>query len=186
MALDTSKIKVMELTDVMVYEMTADSGVGPTYGNGVPITGLVKVSIKPEMATAELEGDGTLLDVWSKMKSAEIEIESAYLSMDVLAILAGVEVTTTGATPNQVSSYEVGKDSRPKWFKIEGRWVYAGLGLGSVNFTLHKCKATDPGTLEPGASEFGGMKVTAKAVPTESTGKIYKLDANETAAALSE
>ena len=186
MALPTNKIKVMELTDVAIYEMTADSGVGPTYGEPIPIAGIVKVGISPEMATAELEGDGSILDVFAKMKSAEVSIEAAYLNMDVLAIVSGVTVTTTGTTPNQVASYEVDKDSRPKWFKVEGRWQYPGLGLGSVNFCLHKCKATDPGAIEvTDGSEFGGQTITAKAVPTESTGKIYKVDAHETAADLS-
>lgn len=187
MALNVDKIKVMELTDVKIYEMTADSGVGPTYGTGISVPGAVKVGIKPEMATTELEGDGSLLDVFSKMKAAEVSLEAAYLNMDVLAILSGVTVTQSGTTPDQVASYEVDKDSRPKWFKIEGRWMYPGLGLGSVNFTLYKCKATDPGAIEVNDAngDFGSMVVAAKAVPTESTGKIYLVAANETAAALS-
>jgi hypothetical protein len=187
MALDTTKIKMMELTDVTVYEMTADAGAAPTYATGIPIPGIVRVGLKPEMASAELEGDGGLLDVFSKMKAAEVTIESGYLNMALAAIISGVTATTTGTTPSQVTSYEVTRDSRPKWFKVEGRWMYPGLGLGSVNFTLWKCKATDPGEIavEDANGKFGTTKITAKAVPCESTGKIYKVTANETAAALS-
>lgn len=187
MALDVSRIKVIELTDVKVYEMTADSGVGPTYATGIPVPGVVKIGIKPVMGTAELEGDGALLDVFAKMKAAEVDLEMAYLNMDLAAIISGVAVTTTGTTPNQVASFEVTKDSRPKWFKIEGRWMYPGLGLGSVNFMLHKVKATDPGSIEVNDAngDFGTTKIAGKAVPCESTGKIYKVTANETAAALS-
>ena len=184
--LDTTRIKIMELENVRVYEMTADSGVGPTYATGIAVPGTVKLGIKPVMGSAELEGDGSLLDVFAKMKAAEVELEIAYMNMALAAIISGVTVSNTGTTPNQVASYEVDRDSRPKWFKIEGRWMYPGLGLGSVNFTLHKVKATDPGAIEVNDAngEFGGTKIAGKAIPCESTGKIYKIEAHETATAL--
>lgn len=186
MALAVDKIKVMDLTDVTITEMTADAGASPTYGTPIPIPGIVKVGIKPEMASAELEGEGSILDVFSKMKSAEVEIEAAYLNMDAMAVITGATITTSGTTPNQTTTMEITKSTRPKWFRVEGRWMYPGLGLGSVNFILWKCKATDPGAIEVNDAngDFGSMKVAAKAVPTESTGKIYKVVANETAAAL--
>lgn len=188
MALDTTRIKVMELENVMVYEMTADAGSEPTYGTGILVPGTTKLGIKPEMVSAELEGEGTLLDVFSKMKSAEVSIDLAYLNMQLAAILTGVTVATTGTTPNQVTTMDVTKNSRPKWFKIEGRWMYPGLGLGSVNFTLYKCKATDPGAIEieDANGDFGKPTVVAKVIPTISTGKIYSVAANETAALLTD
>jgi len=188
MPLDTKRVKVMDLTDVKIYKMSADAGASPTYETGVAIPGVVKLGFKPEMASADLEGDGILLDVFSKVKALEVELEGALLSFEVQAVIMGTTVTEAGATPNQTSTMELTKDTRPNWFKVEGRWQYPGLGLGSVNVTFFKCKVTDPDPIEVNDAngKFGTVKYKAKAIPCESNGKLSSTVANETAAALSE
>jgi hypothetical protein len=186
MALDVTQIKMIELSDVMVSELTADAGAAPTYATGKPLTGLVKMGVKPVLASAELEGDGQTLDVYAKAKGAEVDLELAVMNMDVFCTMLGITKGTSGSTPNQVATMGFGVTNKPKFFKIEGRWTYPGLGLGDVHLVAFKCKVTDPSAIEveDANGKFGTMKIKAKAVPAVSNGKIFDVVANETAVAL--
>lgn len=186
MALDVTKVKMIELSEAKIYEMTADASTAPTYSAGIALTGLIKMGVTPVLNSADLECDGGIADVFAKAKAADLELELGVLNMDALALMLGMTNATTGTTPNQVTTAPFLGSSKPKFFKIEGRWTYPGLGLGDVHLVVYKCKVTDPSAIEveDANGKFGTMKIKARAVPCISNAKIFDTVANETAAAI--
>lgn len=183
MALPTV-FKLMELEDVKIAKLVSDEGTAPTYEAAVDVPGITKVTIGPKAETKKLFGDSALLDVYQKTTEIEITVESAMMSLDVLKVILGGNVTLSGVSPNQKQTYSLtAANSTPPFFKIEGRWLYAGEGIGDAHFILYKCKVIDPPEfeIEDASGNFGKCKFKASAVPCQSNGQWFDVVLNETA-----
>ena len=175
--------KLLELKDVKIYPLLTDpSGGSATYDVAVDIPGITKLSIKPNLVTKELQGDNVILDEWSKLMSVEMAFENKKVSLNALKVLQGGTVTTTGVTPATVTSYDVGINDRPGYFKIEGQILYVEDGLGDAHIVAYKCKSTDGAAWEVSdmSGDFASVKGTVKGIPSAATGKIYSVVFNET------
>lgn len=184
----TTVVKLLELDDVKISPMTADSGSSPTYGTSVDIPGVVKIGVAPKAEVKKLYGDNKLLDLYTKITEVELDIECTQLSLDAIKVLQGGTVTASGTSPNQKQTYSLkGTDAAPGYFKIEGRWLYADTGVGDVHIVLYKCKCTDPSQFDvAGASEnFGTVKFKVLAIPCNSNGNWVDIVINETASPIS-
>lgn len=182
MALPTN-LKLLELEDVKVFKMTADADTAPTYEAPVDIPGITKIAIAPKIENKKLQGDSKLLDVYSKVTEIELDIEFAELSLEAMKVLVGGEVTVSGTAPDQAATYALkpGTATAP-YFKLEGRWLYAGDGIGDVHVVFYKCKVSDINfEVNDASGNFGTVKAKAFAIPCESDDSWFDIKVNETA-----
>lgn len=187
MALQTSAIKLMELDDVAIAQLLTDSTASPTYASSVNLGGAIKLQVSPKTETKKLYGDSQLLDVYQRTTEVEISVEFALLSLDALQVLMGGNYAASGVTPNQKTVYSLkGTDTAPPYFKLEGRWTYAGEGIGDAHVVLYKCKATDLPDIEVNDANgnFGTVKMKGIALPCVSNSSWFDIVLNETRAAI--
>ncbi|MCR4398934.1 MAG: phage tail protein [Firmicutes bacterium] len=175
--------KILLLKDCRIAALTDDSGAEPTYGTSVDLPGIQTLELTPEMDVKTLEGDGEILDVYSKVRLVGFTWNSAKIPLDALAVLLGGTVTESGTTPNQKAVYSLG-DENPQWFKIEGQAVYVEDGLGDVHVTLYKCKCTGGAAFSLG-TDFAVLKATGQAIRAASNRKLLDVTFNETETPLS-
>jgi hypothetical protein len=175
---------MMELREVSVARMESDLATAPTYGTGVRLDAAVKLTVQPKTESKELNGDSVLQDVYARTTAVDLDIEVGLLSLDGYQIMVGGSVTTTGTTPNQKVVYSLkASDWSPPYFKLEGRWTYAGVGIGDAHVILYKCKVTDAPAIElnDASGNFGTVKFKASALPATADGSWFDIVLNETA-----
>lgn len=183
MPLQTTSIKLMELSDVAIAQLLTDATTAPTYGTSVNLNGSSKLQISPKTDTKKLHGDSLLLDVYQRTTEIELNVEFALLSLDALKVMMGGDYASTGTTPNQKVTYSLkGTDTAPPYFKIEGQWTYAGEGIGDAHVVLYKCKATDLPDIEVNDANgnFGQVKMKGLALPCVSNSSWFDIVINET------
>ena len=187
MALQTNAVKLMELADVKVAKLLTDVSSAPTYDSLVNLSGALKLTISPKSEMKKLYGDSELKDVYSRVTEIEIDGECTVLSLDALKIMLGGTVTASGTTPNQKQTFALTSATATlPFFKIEGKWTYAGEGLGDAHVVLYKCKVSDAPAVEinDASGAFGTIKFKAIALPATANGAWYDLVLNETAASI--
>lgn len=183
MALPTNGIRLMELRDVKIAKLLTDLSSAPTYGASVDLQGAVKLLVTPKTETKKLQGDSKLLDVYQRTTEVELDVEIALLGLDALQIIIGGSVTTDGVSPNQSVTYSLtGDDTVPPYFKLEGKWTYAGEGIGDAHVVLYKCKVTDAPSIElnDASGNFGTVNFKALALSATSNSKWLDIVLNET------
>ncbi|BCJ86451.1 major tail protein [Effusibacillus dendaii] len=181
-------IKLMELSDAKIAQLTSDSGASPAYSASVDLPGITKITLSPKADMKKLYGDSALLDVYQKTTEVELDIECSLLSLDALKVMMGGTVTDAGTTPSQTTTYSLqATNSTPPYFKLEGQWTYAGDGIGDGHVVLYKCKVTDPPQIDlnDASGNYGTVKFKAIALPATSNGKWFDLVLNETKTAIS-
>ena len=178
MALPTAS-KILLLQDCKISKMTADSDTGPTYETALDIPGIQTLELTPEMETKVLDGDDSILDIFSRVRLINFTWNAGKIPLDVLGILLGGSVSQSGTTPNQKAVYSLGSE-HPAWFRLEGQAVYAEDGLGDVHVVLYKCKCTGGAAFSLG-NEFAVLKASGQAIRTASDGKLLEVVFNETA-----
>lgn len=186
MALGTD-LKLIELVEVKIAQLTADALTAPTYGTSVKLTGSTKITVSPKTDTKKLHGDSKLLDVYQRTTEIELDVEMAMLPVAALPILQGGTLVSSGETPVGKQLYSLkGSDTTPPYFKIEGRWTYAGEGIGDAHVILYKVKATDfpPVEVNDASGNFGAVKFKGLALPCISNDSWFDIVINETAAGL--
>ena len=182
MALQTSAIKMMELSDVAIAQLLTDATTAPTYATKVDLGGAIKLQVSPKTETKKLHGDSLLLDVYQRTTEVEVNVEFALLSLEALKVIQGGTVVSTGVTPNQKTTYSLkGTDTSPPYFMIEGQWTYAGEGIDDAHVVLYKVKATDLPDLEinDANGNFGTVKMKGIALPCVSNSSWFDIVINE-------
>lgn len=182
-------LKLMELVDAKIAQITADlaGGGNPTYAALVDLMGVTKITVAPKTESKKLYGDSELKDLYTKTTEIELDVEMSFYSLDAMKVIMGGTLTDAGTTPNQTSTYSLkATNSAPPYFKIEGKWNYAGDGIGDAHVVLYKCKVTDPPSLElnDASGAFGTAKFKAVALPCASNGNWFDVKVNETAAVI--
>jgi hypothetical protein len=184
MALDVTQVKLMELKDAKIFKLTTDTVATLAYATATELEGITKILVSPKPETKKLIGDSETKDIYQRITEIEFSGEMSFLSLDVLAIMFGGVVSQTGTTPNQVAKWSfTPANARSSYFKIVGKWDYAGDGLADAHVTLFKCKITEVPELElPDASgNFGTIKFKGIAVPTKHAGEWYDIELHEAA-----
>lgn len=179
------------LKDAKVYELTADSSSGLTYGTGKDVPGIVEVAIETEYESVEFRGDDRVRRVESKAFKGTIRVRTETLPADVRTVIEGGTVTqtaesTSGAGDSKTEYLVKGADA-PKYFKLAGLIPHAretGKETGkSATFNVYKAKLT--GTVrqvfnaEPFRYEF-----EATIIPTENNDKLWDITGHENDATL--
>ena len=126
----------------------------------------------------ELRGDESVLDSYSKLDFIDWSFENSIMSLDVLAILLGGEVTAGGVTPNRTETYSLKSTDKPKYFKLEGKSDYTDVGDAHV--ILYKCKANKVEYTFVG-EDYAKVSAAGKAIARKYDGAIKDIVFNETA-----
>jgi hypothetical protein len=133
----------------------------------------------------ELRGDDKVIAIRGKGASVNWELENGGISIPAFKTMNGGSSTTTGTTPNQVTSYNKKvTDARP-YFQAEGQSI-SDSG-GDFHARILRARADDSltGDLEDGAFWLTGAK--GRGLPALTTGKVdwlYEFILNETATAI--
>jgi len=133
----------------------------------------------------ELRGDDKLISIVGLGASVEWEMEAGGISVPAFKVMNGGSSTTTGVTPNQITTYtKKVTDVRP-YFKCEGQSI-SDSG-GDFHVILYKARASGSMEGELADGSFWLTAASGQALPSTLTGEIdtlYKFVLNETAVAI--
>lgn len=148
-------------------------------GTAVTLDAAQTLSFKEVTKNDVLEGDDKIVDAVSFSSHVEWELERGGVSLEAYALMTGRTATTTGTTPNRVTTMPAAGAAAYPWFKIYGRAL--GSSGDNIHCLLYKCKLNDfEGEFKGG--EFIVTKCSGIAIDNGT--KIYDFVQNETAAAL--
>lgn len=179
--------KVYAVTDCKIARLTSDpDGGAAVYGTSIDVPGIKSMEIGGDINSSELRGDNSLLDQTSTIGSVTVSVEHAKVSLDVLNILLGGTVTDAGVAPNQTSTFSLGRDSTPQYFRIEGKTPANGSDFagGDVHFVLYKCIVSSFPDLGFAEEDYRTVSFEAVALPRLADGKQLDAVFNETAVAI--
>ena len=129
----------------------------------------------------ELRGDDKVVAIRGKGPSVEWEMESGGISLNAYAAMAGGTITTTGVSPDTVTTFrKKATDARP-YFKAEGQAI--SDNGGDFHAVLYRCRAS--GSLEGEMSDgaFWLTSASGQALPSLLPGSedaLYDFVINET------
>ena len=155
-----------------------------TYGTAVAIPGIKSVTLTPNANVKELMGDNTLLDSKSVVNYCECKITFAKWSFDVWPIFQGGVVTSSGTTPDQVTTYDWSYQ-RGSYFKLEAAVAGADPVAGDFHLVVWKMNILTPPPLNLVEEDFSTFEATGRAYKRLSDGKAISTILNETAVAIS-
>ena len=183
MAMDITALRLMELKDVKVSRMISDSAdAEPTYDNPVDLAGALSFQVSPELENKILYGDSTIMDSYSRTTSINFTVTNSVVSLSGLEVIMGGQITRAGADKAETVIYELtAKNATPPYFKIEGKWDYAGETIGDAHIVLHKCRLSEPPdfTVNDSSGDFGDCSFTGTAMPTRKSGHWWQLILNK-------
>lgn len=164
------------LRDVKITPITAAGA----YGTMVDLPNAQTFEFSEAEEFNELRGDDSLVAVRGQGAQVNWSLEAGGISLAAYAALVGGTVTESGVTPNVVRKYAKTKDDSRPYFLVEGQAI-SDSG-GDFHAKVYKARTTDDieGSLADG--EFWVTSAGGQGLP-DSTGRLYDLIQNETAAA---
>lgn len=130
----------------------------------------------------ELRGDDKVVALRGKGASVDWEMENGGIALSQYKVMAGGTVTTSGVTPDQVTTFKKKvTDSKP-YFKAEGQAI-SDQG-GDFHVVLYKCRASDSLEGELADGTFWLTKASGSCLPATISGEedtLYDFILNETA-----
>lgn len=139
------------------------------------------MSFKERVRSGELSGDDKTVAVVAYSDALEWSLEAGGIDLAAWALMTGRTATTTGTTPNRVTTLEASAAVPYPYFKIYGKSL--GDGADDVHVKVWKAKLTEPLEGEFADGEFFVTSCAGIAVD-DGTNGIYDIVQNETAAAL--
>lgn len=149
--------------------------------DAVDVPRIRTVELNVTRDSTDLEGDDVKIATHTFAKGLEGSIEAGGINLNVLVVLEGGEVATTGMTPNRITTYKVEGDQTENYFKIEAQ-MYADDG-GDMHFLAWKVKATNGPNFSFAQGEFALTQCDLSGIFDESTNpsRLYTIVQNETA-----
>lgn len=179
----STKFSLLELRDCKLKVLSATDA--PT-GTAIDIPGIMRMVVSPKIETKELKGDCETLEVYSKVTGIELDIECAQVSLDVLKLIQGGDVTKNPTVdPTSITYSLTAANTTPPYFYLEGQQTYGNTECADIHYKLYKVKATDAPSFEvnDASGNFGTLKFKAKAVATKdpaNDGKWFDIVLNQT------
>jgi hypothetical protein len=165
------------LRDVKLTPLAADG----TPGTMVDLPASRTLSWTDTADFEELRGDDIVQAERENGATVEWDLEQGGISLDAYAVMAGGETTTSGVTPNVVTTYKkVAADRRP-YFRIDGQ-VISDSG-GDVHLVIYKAKATGDIGGEFTEGSFELTSASGRGYP-DAAGDLYDIVQNETETAI--
>lgn len=178
----THESVIYDVHDFKVYALTADTGASPTYDAAVDIPGIAEVSADPNLLTAELKGDATIIAKKGRVDKFTGTATYGKIALDALPVIVGGDTTDPSTTHAQWRLQ--GTNSLP-YFKVEFKIDDVETGLGSIICVVYKCQLTG-GTLVTGQTDqFGQPSFQFEGIALDSNDNMVDVDFYETVTALS-
>lgn len=172
------------LRDTMVTPYT-NGGAGTLDTTGIDAPNARTMSFSEAEDFEELRGDDKVIALRGKGASVEWEMEHGGIALPAYKAMAGGTLTTTGVTPNTVTTFRKKvTDVRP-YFKAEGQAI--NDNGGDFHAVLWRCRASDSLEGELGDGSFWLTKASGQALPSLLSGSedvLYDFVLNETATAI--
>jgi hypothetical protein len=160
------------LRDVKIAAWTSEG----VYGTAVDFGAAQLFQVSIEVEEAELPGDDVIVDTHSTAKSVAISLRQGDVSLDVISIMSGEDITSGAGARSIV----FGQSDRP-YFALCGKINGTGDG-GDTHLFIPKCKLK--GAL-PWKMEYGNYMIpemTAEGVYEGATNGFLKIVEHDTAA----
>lgn len=161
------------LNDCKVASLSTDvASTAATYGSLMDIN-INQMDISSVNYTeAELRYDEILGDVYSKIESIEGSMVAGTFDLDVVAMLTGGTVGTTGSGTAAITSFGLGGDDVPVYCKIAFKTEYdeSTSSVKDKHITICKAKVNvNFGTISQGTDGYTTFTFNFKAIPLKGT-----------------
>lgn len=161
------------------------TGAATTLGTATDVPNARTLSFSEAEDYEELRGDDKVVAIRGLGATVDWSMENGGISIPAYKNMNGGTTSTTGVTPNQVTTYTKKTTDQRPYFKAEGQ-AMSDLG-GDFHTVLYKSRAS--GGVE-GEMADGGFWLTGasgRSLPASLTGEedtLYKFILNETATAI--
>lgn len=166
------------LRDVKIKPFAANT---ETPGTAVDLPNARTFSFSEAEDFEELRGDDGLVAVHGMGAAVDWSLEGGGVSFEAVKAMFGGTIVETGTTPNQKKTYsKIGTDERP-YFQVEGQAI-SDSG-GDFHVLIYKCRTTGELSGELADGSFWLTGASGRALPLNSSKKLYDFIQNETAVA---
>lgn len=176
------KVISFNIDDMKIRELLTDPSGGPnTWDSWIDFLGIQNFQISPEFISKELPGDGTIIDIFSKLKKLTGQF-TGQMVFAIMEILLGGEATFSGTTPNEQGVFTLSSDDLPKYFEFDAQSLYRGgsdVAGGDFHINVYKAKMTNF-QYSMQNEEYALLTVDWEAIPRTSDGLFGRMVENET------
>lgn len=174
---------LLGLDNVSIFEITTDNSQELVYGATINIPSMQNINLEPSYIQKPLMEDEEIDGYYSKLQSISWSFTNVKIGFDVLTILEGGTLTSSGFSPNEQHTFTLYDSSEPKYFKLEGKINYSTDNIGDFHLLLYKCKALSV-SIEYKAQNYAIVSASGIAIPTKYDKKVRDYIFNETAVAI--
>lgn len=128
---------VRGLSDLAVFVL----GAADAPGSKVDVPGARAFDVSVDSDSDELEGDDTIIAVAYGSKKGSGSMEMGKANLTARAAMLGGTVTTSGTTPNEVSTWDEPAGANQIWVKISAQAKLADVAGGAYQVDINKAKA---------------------------------------------
>jgi len=137
---------------------------------------------RPEISSNELRGDDEVVFRMARISKASGSFSAGGYTPDAMALMTGKTITEAGTTPNITGVWSLsGGDTFPE-FEVYGQ-AYGQNG-GALMVHLFRCVITGGFEFNFADENFFVPGIDIDILPDSSTGKIFEITHQETAAAI--
>lgn len=161
--------KVFGTKDARIRRMLTDEeGSAPTYGPWIDVPGIKSCTIGGTVSTSELRGDNKRLDYEASLGGVSVSFEYSRLSLEVLSVLLGGDVTgtpeTTANAGDSQERFALNGDDRFNYFEFQAVSATAEPIGADVMFSLSKCILSDFPEMGTAEEDYQTFSVPAEAM----------------------
>lgn len=163
----THETVVYDVHDAKVYPMLTDAtGASPTYGAAVDVPGIAEISAEPNLVTAELKGDATVIAKKGRVDRINVSATYGKLSLDAIQVIMG---GAKGDTASTQAGYRISAPASLPYFKLEAQIKDLDIGVGSLRIVLYKCQLTGGTLISTSSDNFNQPSFDAEALAIDGT-----------------
>lgn len=149
------------LRDVKVAVWNGDG----TYGVLVDVPSVQLFSENLQTVNAQLEGDDVITDIHAKAISGQVKVRFGSVALEVLEVITGRTILSTGVTPNRVDRLNF-TGTNFEWFGICGRAESTGQD-GDTHLFIPKCKVLEGFEVKFEYGQYTIPELTLMCVPDD-------------------
>lgn len=171
---------VFDVVDCKVYPMTADppGGASSTYGSGIDLPGIRELGVDPNLASAEIKGDGVVFARKAKVDRVNLTVTHSKIDLDILLAIHGGTITDTATTKSVWSLTQA--NNALGYFKLEAQITDTDFAVGDVHVVGYKCQLDSSRLFNQAPDSFGSPNFGMVAFPTSAGGKMLDVVFNST------
>jgi hypothetical protein len=167
------------IEDMKVYVL--DSADAP--GSAVDVPGIRGFTYTEESDSDEWEGDNSIIAVARQPTSLTGTVELGIIKSTVFAAFIGGTASTSGTTPNQITTLESAADKGTRYVQIVGQAPDKQTNGSAYRVTVYKAQVTSGPDETMSVNEWNGPTLDYTAVSL--SGNLLKRQWYETEAAVS-